>query len=180
MKNHEKNRKNSTLSKNNTISHKNIRTLDNNGQILILMGITLAISVFIISSLSAEISDLDLIVTSERSTSLLPEFTHIRGEFGTALNYNLVSIDVGDNNFFFYGNISDITDAFNQTREEFYVLELQHDTIFNAIFKDCQYFYLSSEGHIYHVACTVSLDDGKTCITKDVVYNIICKRYIPS
>ncbi|RLF34800.1 MAG: hypothetical protein DRN08_04085 [Thermoplasmata archaeon] len=64
------------------------------GQILTLLGILLALSVFVLASMASEISDLNLVVPSERASSLLKEFNNIKDTFGLALNYNLVNISI--------------------------------------------------------------------------------------
>lgn len=147
-------------------------------QMIVLMGVVLSISVFVITSLAADIANLDIIVPSERFISLIPEFTTVKGSFGKALNYNLVTaITLEDNQMIFMGNITDIHKAFNQTKNEFRYIELQHDILFDATLNGYWYARPLSSDNIYHVNISLSLDDRTTRMTEDVVYSIVCKAY---
>ena len=162
---------------------RNMDSLGRNGQMIMLMGVTLAVSVFVISSIATEISDLDVVVSSSRSTSLVPEFLYLKEAFGTALNYDLVSISINPSTSesSFYGDIKSINASFDRTKNSFYVIEMKHDIFFEAVLNN--YWWdsnLTDEGHIYNIDVTLSLDDGETCITQDVIYYIICKDYLPT
>jgi len=161
--------------KNNSNTRRSLHQ-DKNSQMIILMGLLLAISVLVISSLAAEITNLNIV--NERSPSLLTEFICIRETFGKALNHNLIDdIDYGGGlKLMFYGDINNITDAFNQTRDEFYTLELQHDNLFDAVInKQPWYSHKSDDGnYAYHIDVTISLANGNACITEDILYSIVC------
>ena len=147
-------------------------------QMIVLMGVVLSISIFVISSLAADIANLDIVVPSERFISLVPEFTNVKNAFGKALNYNLASnITLKNNQMLFIGNITDIYEAFSQTKNEFYKLELQHDIIFDAKLNNYWYKRPLSSDNIYQVNITLSLDDRNTRIVEDVLYSIVCKPY---
>lgn len=147
-------------------------------QMIILMGVVLSISVFILAALAADIANLDIVVPSERFISLVPEFTNVKEAFGKALNYNLVtSITSQNNQMVFMGNITNISKAFNKTKDEFYDLELQHDILFDAKLNDYWYARPLSTDNIYHISVYISLDDRNTRIAEDVVYSIVCKAY---
>jgi len=75
--------------KNMFLKHSDIQR-NTYGQMIILLGVTLAISVFLISSIPSQISSISPTVPQARSSTLLTEFVHIRDTFGYALNYNLV------------------------------------------------------------------------------------------
>ena len=148
-------------------------------QMIVLMGITLSIAVFVISSLAADIANLDIVVPSERFISLSPEFTNVKESFGKALNYNLVdNITLKSNQMIFMGKITDIYKAFNQTKDEFCDLELQHDILFDAKLNGYWYAHPSSSDNIYQVNVSLSLDDRNTRIAENVLYSIVCKSYI--
>ena len=152
-----------------------------NSQMIVLMGIVLAISVFMISSLTAEITNLDTVISTERSTSLQSEFTCIKETFALSLNYNLAEkITMQGNELRFYGNIDNITKAFEQTRDEYIVLELQHDILFEAELNDPSYWYEHPGGtdYVYHVNVTLSLEDRDTRIAENVLYSIVCRPLI--
>jgi len=184
MKNKIPGRKNMRPSKksNNSNTHRHGRNIylmkNKNSLMIVLMGLLLAISVLVISSLAAEISNLNMVTSSERSTSILTEFICIRETFGKALNHNLVDdidYDDGELKLMFYGDFYNITDAFNQTRDEFYTLELQHDNLFDAIPNKYWYSHKSDDGnYVYRIDVTISLDNGNTYITEDILYSIIC------
>jgi len=152
---------------------------DRHSQMIVIMGIILAISVFAISSLSADISNLDIIITTERSSVLNSEFTGIKETFATSLNYNLaekITIENGEMNF--YGNISNITKAFNQTIDEFVNLELKYDMILEANLNKYWYAKPGSTDYVYHVNVTISLENQDTRISEDVIYSIVCRPII--
>ena len=154
-----------------------------NSQMIVLMGLLLAISVIVISSLAAEISNLSIVVSSERSSSLVTEFICIRETFGKALNHNLVNnIDYdGELKLMFYGDIDDIADAFDQTRDAFYTLELQHDNLFDVVINRQPWYADKFDGgnYVYHIDVTISLTNGNACITEDILYSIVCTHETP-
>jgi len=158
----------------------NVHSRDESGQMIVLMGIMLALSIFIIASLPAEIYNLNIAIPSQQSTSILPEFNHIKDSFGHSLNYNLVNLEFNQttNLSYFYGDINDILDAFNKTKETYYILELQHGLFFDAQFNESivWYSHMSSSGHVFCTNITLSLSDGNTYIKEDVIYSILCKE----
>lgn len=151
-----------------------------NSQMILLMGIVLAISVFSISALTTEIANIDIVITTERSRSLQDEFTTIKETFPFSLNYNLAeNITLVDNDMRFSGNISNISAAFNQTRDEYYILELQHDIIFNAEMISYWYAHPGGTDYIYYVSASLSLENEDTFIVENVKYSIECRPFIP-
>jgi len=171
--------------KNNSNTYRSLHQ-NKNSQMIVLMGLLLAISVLVISSLAAEISNLNIVVSSERSNSIVTEFICIRETFGKALNHNLVdNINISDEDgelkLMLYGDINNITDAFNQTRAEFYTLELQHDNLFDAVTnKQPWYSHKSDDGnYVYHIDVTISLANGNACITEDILYSVVCTHETP-
>ena len=165
---------------NTTHTHQRDIKRNTNGQILILTGITLAISIILMASIAAELANLDIIIPQKRSTSLLPEFTNIKKTFGKALNYNLLDEikqdpEPGSNYWIFYGDMANFIDTFNQTRDTFYTFELQYDNLFDATLNDYGYIDYSNEGNIYYIDTTLTLQNGDTCITEEhVKYYITC------
>jgi len=178
----------------NPLNNKNKKNHRNEkGQMIVLMGIMLAISVFVIASIPSQISDVSVVVSRERSTSILPEFIHIKEVFGKSLNYNLVhesygggiAFDIGSGEpvhdhlyTWFFGDIKYIENTFQETRDSFQILELNHNNFFDAQFKNYYYSHTSLfYGDIYNVGVTLTLDNGKTSITEDVEYFIICNMW---
>jgi hypothetical protein len=145
-------------------------------QVIVLMGFLLVIAVLIIASYGVELAELDVLVTSERSSSLLTEFQHIQPSFGVALNYYLVDLSISrfTSNSYYVGNISTLPEAFNQTRGKFHRLELTHNIYFDATLNAYWYSYTSYNGDIYSVDVTLKLDDGATRITQNVTYSVVC------
>jgi len=146
-----------------------------NAQILIILGIVLAISVFLISSLASEIANVDFIVATETQSSLTREFSAIKESFGTTLNYNLAEPYL-DNKFNpLKGNITDIENKFEQTREEYFNVSLTHGFLFDAYLN--RYTYSFEENNLYYAYVTLLLDDGNARITENVTYSIRFIQY---
>ena len=164
------------------------RTLceDEKGQIIVLMGITLALSVLIMGSLAAEIADLDVSVPQADSTDVISEFIHLKETFGLALNCNLAGVRVvySEPEYFvfdrgMYDEITstpDISDVFIQTSDLFRGFEIQHNKIFTASLISLTYSNLSTEGYVYNVYVELTLKDGNSFIKEPVSYFIVCKE----
>ena len=147
---------------------------------ILLMGVVLAISVFSISALTTEIANIDIVITTERSRSVQDEFNCIKETFPFSLNYNLAeNITLEGDEMRFYGNISNITAAFNQTKDEYYILELQHDIIFDAEMISYWYAHPGGTEYIYYISAIISLENEDTFITENVKYSIECRPFIP-
>ena len=141
------------------------------GQMIVLMGITLAISVFFMGYIASEISNIDADISSELRSSLVPEFISVRETFGTSLNFNLVTVSNG----IMYGEIKDVEDAFERTVDEFSTLELYRDTLFKATLNDHWFSHFDDDGYyVYNVEVTIELYDKNDHISEDVVYSIVC------
>lgn len=153
-------------------------TKENHAQMITLMGIVIAVSVFVVSSIAAEVENIEFI-TSETQSSLTNEFSIIKETFGTSLNYELIHITIGlgapnDNECVMRGNINNITQAFNQTRKGHFDLELKYGRIFDA--KLNKYWYANTEDGVYYVHVTLYLEDADACLSEDVTYSIVCKN----
>lgn len=159
--------------------------MNDDSQFIVLMGIILVVSVFIMASMAAEITNVNTIVLAYPS-SLLNEFGNIKDTFGTTLNYNLINITITDNESMMKGNINKLYTVFNQTKEEYFNLEIKYGFIFDAYLN--RYWYSSEEvipwegGLIgsdikrifYNVDISLFLDDGESQITKNVQYLFLC------
>jgi hypothetical protein len=153
---------------------------EKNGQMIIVMGVILALAIFVISSLAADIINLNILISNERASSIVSEFNYIKEAFGTSLNYNLVNnitkqSQNGESNLILQGNIYNMSMVFDQTRDKFYVLELSYSNVFDASLNKFWYSHVSDGNYIYYADVSLSLDDGKTLIAEDVVYSILCK-----
>ena len=157
-----------------------------NGQIIILIGVVLAASVIVIASISAEMANLRTTIPQQRVSSLLEDFRELKQTFGKSLNYNLLdhlSVDSSPTSHvqppwysYYVGTIENITDAFNQTFEQFYTIEMVRGNIFSARLND--YFPTNEYGTEYAVEITLSLSDGLSCISENVTYSIKCNSYL--
>ena len=160
--------------------------MNDDSQFIVLMGIILAISVFIMASMAAEITNVNTVVLAYPS-SLLNEFGNIKETFGTTLNYNLINITITtDNESIMKGDINKLYAAFNQTKEEYFGLEIKYGFIFDAYLN--RYWYSSEEVILwngglagsdikrifYNVDILLFLDDGESQITKNVQYLFLC------
>jgi len=171
--------------KRNALTKKGIRSTDS-AQMIVLMGIVLAISVFMLSSIAAEIANLDVIVTTSEAITLPSEFSNLKEAFVRALNYNLADVTIitdlddftfpGDeddlNETFLIGDITNLAKAFNQTRDEFHQIELRYGRIFDAQLN--RYWYAYKGDGIYFVDVTLMLDNGDAKVTESMVYSIVC------
>lgn len=161
--------------KNNGNTYRNLHQ-NKSSQMILLMGVVLVISVFAISSIAADLANLDIVVSSEKAISLLPEFICIKDTFCLSLNYNLAEdITIQGDKMVFYGNISNLTSKFEQTVNEYYLLELQHDILFNAELNDYWVAHVGSTDGVYHLNVTLSLENRNTRYTENVLYSIMCK-----
>jgi len=157
-------------------------------QMIVILGITLAISVFLISTIPSELSSIGPKVIKERSTSLLPEFNHLKEVFGQALQIRLTDHRFNitskiDPDILLYGKLGKYTMQTTIVATEIYELKLvllniskQQDKLFDA---EMAYFYYShsvSEGNVYYVYVTLTLRDGYSRIEQRVKYTIICNE----
>ena len=157
---------------------------------LVLMGVILSVSIFVIAAVSADIANINTYVPLERSTSLLTEYSNIKEEFGIIFNYNLAEINFylsdsswiyGRNSSVLYiGNFSNITNAFETTRDSFYKIQLQNGNYFNATLLNYSYvtFYFQKNAYLFNVKVKFILSDGKTSISEDVSYIIKLNNFI--
>jgi len=179
--------KNNNLSKRkrNALMKKSMRQTDS-AQMIVLMGIVLALSVFMLSSIAAEIANLDVIVTTSEAITLPSEFSNLKEAFVRALNYNLANViivtdkdnlfgglkpGIDENETILIGDINNLSKAFNQTRDEFHQIELRYGRIFDARLN--RYWYAKGNG-IYFVDVTLMLDNGDAKVTESMVYSIVC------
>lgn len=154
-----------------------IRKIKNNddSQLIALMGVMLVISVFAISSIAADLANLDIQLTGEKSVSLLDEYIIVKDSFGKSLNYNLSEkIENIGNEEKFYGNMENLTDCFQNTLDEFYEMEIQHDILFDAVLNDYYVAHPGSSDGIYTLDVTLSLENKNTRFVENVKYSIMC------
>ena len=180
----------SPFKKRNALNKKNVER-NNSAQMIVIMGIVLDISVFMLASIAAEIENLDVIVSTSEAITLPSEFSNLKEAFGQVLNYNLANVviitDLNTgametpseedlNETFLTGDITNLTRAFNQTRDEFSQIELNYGRIFDARLN--RYWYAYKGNGVYSVDVTLMLDNGDAIVTEDIVYSIVCLSHI--
>jgi hypothetical protein len=158
---------------------------NNNCQMIVITGVLIVISIVILGSLAAEIADIDMIVSNERSTSLLAEYIMFEESFGVSLQTNLTNITVsnltsisGSYRSFYYGFSDNITNAVLNTRNRFHNIALRYDLILDATLNRYWYSHPANNGDIYYVDVTLTLGDGLSSITRDVTYTVVLRPYI--
>ena len=76
------------------------------------------------------------------------------------------------------GDITNIEVAFNQTRDEYFNISLVQGSIFDAGLNSCFYSHKEEIYGVttlfYAVDITLSLNNGISQISKDVIYTIAC------
>ena len=158
-----------------------IKNLKNNdkSQIIALMGILLVISVFAISSIATDLANIDIDLSSETSISLLKEYNFVKDAFPRSLTYNLADdVDEINDKVLFYGDISNLdTVVFDETVDEFYQMELEHDIFFNAELNKYYIAHPGSSDGVYHLEVTLTLKNRNTEFVEDVIYSIMCIPY---
>ena len=158
---------------------------EKNAQMITLLGIILAVSVIILSSLASEIANIDFVVSSRESTSLIKEFNTIKENFGISLNYNLDEVIIGDGNgwtiddeSYLFGDLNQINNAFNRTKDEYFQIFLRYGIIFDAYLNNYWFshkqFIQNKSSIFYKLKVTLSIDNGDSYITEDILYTIIC------
>lgn len=156
------------------------------GQIIILTGVLLAVSVIIIAAISSQMANLRITTPEQRMTSILDDFRDLRQSFGKALNYNLVepynntvssSYGWPDAWYCYYvGNISQLSRAFNETFDQFYTLEMNKGNILEAQLLDCT--PANEYETMYLVTVGISLGNGIEYMSENVTYTIVCNSYL--
>ena len=151
----------------------------NSGQMIILMGVMLSLSIFVLSSLAADIINLDAVISNEHATSIVSEFAYIKETFGKSMNYNLINnVAEEGSKLTFEGNPNSIVENFNNTRDEFYFIELHYGNNFDAKLNKYWYSHIFNENYVYYADVTLSLDDGQAQVTDNILYSIVCKPQI--
>ena len=160
-----------------TIQHPNNKQ-NQPAQMIVLMGVVLAISVFIIASIPSQIVNMEGEISREQATSLFSEFIQVKEVFGQSLNYNLADIDVDSNPITFYGSIDELEEAFQKTKDSLYLIEINHALIFDADHQTNWYWFSheSEDGKVYTAQVLLTLDDGETQISEYAEYSIICNE----
>ncbi|HDO19863.1 MAG TPA: hypothetical protein ENG74_03960 [Thermoplasmatales archaeon] len=161
------------------------------GQIIVMMGVLLSISLILIAAISSELSNIRMVLPEQRTTSLIDDFRDVKKVFGLVLNYNLVDAEVNatalaeekynlswPNAWYSYyvGNIKDLPDAFEKTVREVSIIELSKGNVFDA--ELVEYYPTTEYSTIYTVVVNLTLGNGMERITERVGYNIICNSYL--
>lgn len=130
----------------------------NGGQLMILMGITLAAIIIVTAGILTGIQNRDVDLPRERTQNILPEYQDIKIKFGIALANNLGSK---------YINREYAQTQFNQTRNNFITLEQRYGTFFNAEFKR---IYYDINGNPNGIETQLTLRYGNKNICEKIKY----------
>jgi multidrug efflux pump subunit AcrB len=160
-------------------SFKKTKKIYNNhkGQMIILTAILLAIAVFLIAYIPSQMISSEGTIRRKQATSLQTEFTHMREVFGKTLQYQLADIKEHNNQYMFIGDIQNIQNAFEDTKNLFYQLYLHQDIYFDASIQNQNWYWFShtsSAGSTYIAQITILLDNGQTIISEQIDYTLIC------
>ena len=151
-----------------------MRNNSEKGQIIVLMGVILTVTVVLVAAISANLANIGVGTLRTRSKALAPEFINLRSRFGEILNYNI-------------NQYENIPYSFQKTCSDFYLLEIQYGNFFQATLN--QYGYggdtfssiadptFQDHCNVFFMNVSLSLDDGTTCITEEnVVFSILYVR----
>jgi hypothetical protein len=149
---------------------KNIRFVYSNesGQMIVLMGFILVISVLVIASFTASLSNVGINTPKIHSKALLPDFINLNTKFYQSLQSNFANKT---------NQQRGIEYCFNKSYDFFYKAETLKGRYFHATLNDWYEagpVYIGYEyiGTFYQVGVTLTLYDGNTNITKDSVHTI--------
>jgi hypothetical protein len=159
-----------------------------------LMGITLALTVFIISAIPSELSDLSNVVPKARSTSLNSEFIHLKEIFGLAVNQYLINYTFQEEleggpatnpDMTYRGNKGKYTISYNiqsaidTITNQMYSIESQYNKVFHTKYSpNFRLFYSHStpEGNVYLFTTTIILVDEQNYLEEPTTFSLICNE----
>jgi multidrug efflux pump subunit AcrB len=170
-------KKNKTSPKKQSFKKTNKIYNNHKGQMIILTAILLAIAVFLIAFIPSQMVSSEGVIRRKQATSLQTEFTHMSKVFGKSLQYQLADIKLHNNRYMFIGDIQNIQNAFEDTKNLFYQLYLHQDIYFDASIQNQNWYWFShtsSAGSTYIAQITILLDNGQTIISEQIDYTLIC------
>ena len=141
----------------------------NSGQMITMMGFIMVLSVVILASISSNLSNVGTSVSKIHSKALLPEFLTIRDKLALATNYYTNNVNPKT------GEMPDIEESFYDACNIFYDISIKHGNHFSATFNEYTPAGNTPTGAVFYLSATISLNDGTTQISKDVVYVIVQK-----
>lgn len=132
---------------------------DNKGQLLLLTGISICISIVVLSTIAANLTGMDLSVT--QSTSLKEEYDNLRSEFGIVLRDNLADKLNNEKN-----RVMTAKAYFENIRQVFtFYVQTYYDNTFNATLDTSSITERS-------LTVTLTLSNEKQLISEVVTYDI--------
>lgn len=136
----------------------------NDGQLLLLAGIIISISIIAFASITAELST-NIGITIDKSSFLKSNYDNVRKEFGVALQDNLEGkLDYQKTTVENLVNL-----YFNDTRETFvFYVESLHSNYFDAEFLELTY----NAGQINGLKAVLTLANEKEYISEVVTYEL--------
>lgn len=144
---------------NGSVSH--ARISHRGGEMIVLAGFMLAVTLIAVAVISSTLSGLTVRVSMERASSPLLEMFNLKDKFGLALNASLA------------GDIDHLNNAFEAVEDTFHIVEAKHGYFFDADLVDCWFEgELSNGNYLYAVDVNLKLDDGTTSIEKEMIYYV--------
>ena len=116
------------------LNSKNIKNKENNAQMIILAGITIAVLIVSLAAISANVSNIGIGLSFERSISPLEEYENLRHVFINVFN----SSCAGRNNQYM------IREAFNYTKNVLSKIEIRYGNYFSAELKDIETYHANT------------------------------------
>lgn len=148
---------------------------DKNSQVIVLAGVVMFISIIFISSLAPELANISRGISSEKSGSALQEFLSVKKMIPYALTFNLAeNITIENNDFMYYGNISNLTQEFNILKNNLRTMEFKHNVDFDLTLNDYWIAHPGSIENIYYLNLTMSLRDNNERHSEDVCISFVC------
>ena len=145
-------------------------------QVIVLAGVIMFISIIFISSLAPEIANIEVGISSEKSSSSLNDFFSIKKTIPYAVTFDLAeNITVENNRFVYYGNISNLSFEFEKINNEIRKMQFKRNLEFNSNLNSFSVANPGSRKYNYNLNVTLTLRDKNEKYAEDVLYSIICK-----
>jgi len=148
---------------------------DNRSQVIVLAGVVMFISIIFISSYAPDIANISVSVSSEKAASTIQDFMEIKKVIPYALTFNLAeNISIENNNFVYYGNISNLTQKIDSLKDTIRTFKLKQNIEFDMILNDYWIAHPGNVENVYYVNFIMTLKDPNEYQTEDVIISIVC------
>ncbi len=148
---------------------------DKNSQVIVIAGVVMFISIIFISSLAPEVANISIDIASEKSSSIAQEFLSLKKIIPYLITFNLAeNITLENNNFKYYGNMSNLTSELNLLKNDIRTIEFKQNADFDIKLND---YFIANPGNIenvYHLNLTISLRNMDEKYNENVFVSIVC------